>query len=191
MLALIDAEWRSVVGYEGLYEISRYGELRSVERIVMFNSIRSEEPITRLLQGKVISLVTNELGYVQGALYKYGKAKLCLVHRLVAEAFLQNQHNKLTVNHINEVKDDNRAENLEWCTQSENALHSSYKNRGELSGTGKLSNEQVLEIKSHLITGELNQTEIGALYDVSNHVIHKIKVGKNWGWLTGLNQEDK
>lgn len=191
MLALIDADWKDVVGYEGLYQVSNTGLLYSLPRHSTFKSTRYPKGIKRLIKGCLIATHVNKLGYVQGCLYREGKLKLCLLHRLVAQAFIPNPEGKATVNHINEIKDDNHVENLEWCTQAENVAHSLYKSMGEASSSTTLTNANVLEIKNHLEEGIFNQTELGALYNVSNHVIHKIKVGKNWGWLTGLNQEDK
>lgn len=97
-------EWRDIVGYEGLYEISNWGRVRR--------------------NGKIIKPGKNNLGYLQVALYKNGLQKHALIHRLVALAFLPNPNNYPEVNHRDEDKTNNAVENLEWCTRKYNANYS-------------------------------------------------------------------
>tara|TARA_R110000824_G_scaffold323792_1_gene510708 strand:+ start:228 stop:767 length:540 start_codon:yes stop_codon:yes gene_type:complete len=166
------SQCRPIVGYEGLYEVSRSGET-----------------IRNIATGRVLAQSKSRDGYMKCALYIKGLRRYHAVHRLVSEAFHPNPDNKSTVNHINEVKDDNRAENLEWMTQQENSLHSSHKMRGSIKSSSVLTDVKVLEIKHHLEEGILKGTEIGSLYKVSKQVIYSIKSGKNWKWLkpvTGL-----
>ena len=122
-----DTVWRHVIGYEGMYEVSSAGLIRSITRVVEVNSSWSTALIRRTYKGKLISCGIGKLGYVHVKLYKNGKYKTASVHRLVAEAFHPNPCNKATVNHINEAKYDNRAENLEWMTHQENTQHSIHK----------------------------------------------------------------
>ena len=103
--------WRSVIGYEGLYEVSNTGLIRSLDRFVG-NRNR--------IKGKILSINIKKNGYCSVALFKYGKMKRYLVHRLVAQAFLPNPDNLPMVNHKNEDKSDNRVDNLEWCTAKYN-----------------------------------------------------------------------
>lgn len=100
--------WKDVVGYEGLYQVSSFGNAKSY---------KSDKPI-------ILSPTKNNNGYLLVGLYKNGCQKKLLIHRLVAEAFILNLENKPQVNHINGVKSDNRVENLEWSTASENQKHS-------------------------------------------------------------------
>lgn len=95
-------EWKPVIGYEGLYEVSNLGRVRNIKtnRLVM--------------QSVVVS------GYKRVTLYKKNNPKSKLVHRLVAEAFLPNPNNLRVVNHKDENKLNNVVTNLEWCTQSYN-----------------------------------------------------------------------
>ena len=111
-------EWRDVVGYEGLYQVSSEGRVKSLERKVPHCSGGE-----RIQKERILKPVVRGDGYLKVDLCAGGKPKRFLVHRLVCEAFHDNPENKLDVNHINENKTDNRACNLEWCTRIENCNH--------------------------------------------------------------------
>lgn len=100
-------EWRPVKGYEGLYEVSNLGVVRSL----CFQGHGGMKDVTQKAHNK---------GYLHIHLYKDGKCKAKLVHRIVAEAFVDGYQEGFTVNHIDENKTNNRAENLEWCSAREN-----------------------------------------------------------------------
>lgn len=106
-------EWKAVKGYEGFYEVSNMGRVRSLPRQIK----------NYRFNGKVLKQFTTNGEYLRVTLSVYGKPKIVSVHRLVAEAFVPNPQNKETVNHINEIKQDNRAENLEWLTLLENVRY--------------------------------------------------------------------
>lgn len=109
--------WKDIPNYEGYYQISNLGRIKSVARKVKYqNSYRNvKEKLKKTFIGKQ--------GYERVELSKNGKTKKYNVHRIVANVFISNPLNKETVNHINGIKTDNRVENLEWATRSENELH--------------------------------------------------------------------
>lgn len=122
--------WKDVVGYEGLYQVSSEGRVRSVEH-VDFLGRRQKEKIRRV--------TLNKNGYAYVNLRKDNLIKNKLVHRIVAEAFLPNPKNLETVNHKNEVKTDNRVVNLEWMTIGDNLRYGTHveratKNKPDMSG---------------------------------------------------------
>lgn len=101
------AEWRDVPGYEGLYQVSDDGRVRSLQ------------PHNYMKEKKLSSTK----GYMACTLSRKGRKRLVKVHRMVAEAFIPNPEGKMEVNHKNGIKADNRAENLEWVTSQENTAH--------------------------------------------------------------------
>ena len=111
-------EWRDVVGYEGLYQVSDQGRVKSLERKV--KHWRGGE---RIQKERILKPATAYNGYLLVPLYAGGKRKKLKVHRLVCQAFHDNPDNKPCVNHIDENKTNNAANNLEWCTYEENNNH--------------------------------------------------------------------
>lgn len=107
--------FKPVPSYEGLYEVSNYGRIRTIKRQGTDSRIRST--------------TLDRTGYLRVALLKHGISKSYAVHRLVCMAFLDNPESKRTVNHIDGNKQNNILSNLEWMTHSENHKHS-YDNLG-------------------------------------------------------------
>ena len=149
--------FKSIVSFEGLYEISNLGNVKSLGN----NKLRKE---------KILKQGVSNCGYKTVCLSKNNKYKTYTVHRLVAKTFLTDTNNKLQVNHVNGIKTDNRVENLEWCTASENTKHA-YNNglikvsKSENHINAKLTGSQVLEIRA--IGGNLKQREIAEIYGIT------------------------
>ena len=104
-------EWRDITGYEGSYQISNLGQVKSLNRT---------DTTGRSVKEKILKGTLNKDGYLCVDFKKDGKRKSFRVHRLVAEAFIPNFENKPCVDHINTIRDDNRVENLRWVTHKEN-----------------------------------------------------------------------
>lgn len=109
--------WKDIKNYEGLYQVSNFGNVKSLDRYV--NSTFNE----RLIKGRYLKIRKNEKGYLFVGLSKKGENKNYKVHRLVAMAFIKNIGNKPCINHKDGVKTNNNVENLEWVTHKENTEH--------------------------------------------------------------------
>lgn len=111
--------WKDIEGYEGLYQVSNYGDVLS-----LYNNITLRQR-------------RNYKNYLFVKLYKNSVSKQFAVHRLVAQAFIPNPNNLPQVNHKNEIKDDNRPVNLEWCDAKYNINYGTARERGQKNGKEK------------------------------------------------------
>ena len=107
--------WKPIVGYENLYEVSNLGRIRSFDRWV-----KSKNGSIRICRGRILKPYTNKDGYLYVVLSKNNKHKTYKVHRLVAQAFLDNPNNLPQVNHKDENPLNNNVNNLEWCNSKYN-----------------------------------------------------------------------
>ena len=157
--------WRDIVDYENKYQVSNFARVKS------------------FCKGKVklLKLDVDNKGYLRVGLYKNGKQKMCLVHILVAKAFIPNPDNKPCVNHIDGNKQNNSIENLEWVTSSENIVHA-YElglikvKFGCEHHIAKLTAEQVREIRRDCIprNSEFSFRAFAKKFNVSDEVISNV-----------------
>lgn len=161
--------WRLVVGYEGLYMVSSYGRVMSVP-ITQERNNRTYHK-----SGTEIAHHDNGRGYRVLSLCRNGVQDQRTVHRLVAEAFIDNPKNLPEVNHKDGNKSNNEVKNLEWVTKSENVRHAIT----ELDAFGfnrTLTEEQVIAIREDTRT----EAEIGKEYGLSQRTINAIRTGKTY-----------
>lgn len=129
-------QWKNIEGYEGLYQVSNYGRVRSLDRYV-----KHSKGGQKLLKGKEVKTRINKTtGYIEVGLSKDGKQTYHTIHRLIARAFIPNPNNLPVINHIDGCKINNSIDNLEWCTQQYNIQHS--------FNTGLSKNNMTQEISS-------------------------------------------
>ncbi|MCL1654247.1 NUMOD4 motif-containing HNH endonuclease [Elizabethkingia miricola] len=175
--------WKPVVGYEGSYEISNLGRVRSLDRIVMRGL--SKMPI----KGCNITVFTNHCGYRKASLAKVKEGKKSkkayFIHRLIANAFIPNPQNKPFVNHIDGVKLNNSIENLEWVNGSENIQHAyntglKEAKKGVNSQNSKFSELQIKEIRENFIKGEDTYKSVAEKYKVNRCTISRIIQNKTY-----------
>lgn len=164
-------EWKPIIGFEGRYEVSDAGLVRSVPRKVECNC-RWNKQITKSLRGRILRSTTAGLGYRQVGLGA-GNENKRYVHRLVAEAFVSRRPYQMHINHKNGDKNDNRVDNLEWVTPSENMRHSTHI-LGIRAGqfVSKLSAEEKASVRHARQSGEIQQA-IADRFAVSRSTIRR------------------
>lgn len=162
---------KDVKDYEGLYFLNENGSIFSYPK-------KTRKGIREIFPNIINS------NYMMIDLCKNGKVKKHLFHRLMAQTFLENKENKEQVNHINGIKTDNRLENLEWNTRSENQKHSIKIGlrtaKGIKNSQSKLTEKQVLDIFKDTRTYK----EIIKDYKISIPTISNIKTGYSWTHIT-------
>lgn len=116
-------EWKDIVGYEGLYQVSNLGRIKSLGRYVNNNGGLEYR------EGKIMKSAKNNNDYLFIGLWKDGIRKNHTIHRLVAQAFIDNPNNFPEINHKDEDKTNNRVENLEWCNSKYNCNYGTHNER--------------------------------------------------------------
>jgi len=180
--------WKDIEGFEGLYQASTTGKVRSVDRIVP----HSHGNRFRKLVGRELKSHPNHKGYLMLQLSKNGKVIVICNHRVIATTFIDNPLNLSEINHIDEVKVNNSVDNLEWITHIDNIRHGtgmerSAKSRiglamvkGEQCGGAKLKESQVIEI----LNSSKKSTELAKIFGVDHSQICRIRRRENWKHLT-------
>ena len=173
--------WKDIPGYDGAYQVSNTGKIRSVDRTVRCKDGRilfkpGVELKPETIKGyEVVKLSNASIGK---------RRKTELVSRLVAKTYLQNEHNYPVVNHMDGNTKNNNDNNLEWCTQQENVNHAwrtglSHSNEGEDHHNSKLSDADVSAIRMSAVNGE-TATEIAKRYNISLSTAARVISGQTY-----------
>lgn len=173
--------WKDIPGYEGLYQASTLGNIRSLPK----SDIRHTKRATSVwnVSGKILKGRVGRHGYLIVAIYKNQTRCDISIHRLICLTFLDNPEQKPYVNHKNCIKYDNRLENLEWCTQKENIAHAWANGKmktckGKFLGTksvhSKLTEDQVVEMRTLYASGGYTHKYFADKYNMSRRHIGDI-----------------
>jgi|SRR5690242_7506178 len=177
--------WVDLKNCEGYYQISNYGMIRSIDRILdrKGNSNRKDHKVFK--KSKNIKWLVNGDGYLYLYLVNsYTKNYFVSCHREVAKAFIENPENKPEVNHKDGNKFNNHVDNLEWSTRLENMRHAMDNglndSRGEKCGMSKLTESEVISIRASY-TGKFGElSKLGRQYKVSSKCIEYIVKRETW-----------
>ena len=162
--------WKDVVGFDGLYLISNLGRIRTLSK---YNKNGYD----------TIMIQKCKCEYMYVNLYKNGKLHTSRVHRLVAQAFIENPLNKPQVNHINGIKTDNRVDNLEWATRSENMKHAFRtglvkNNINSVNAMRKANIKPIYQIKNGTIINEFESVSKASKYlNINENLIYRVLSG--------------
>jgi len=172
-------EWRAIVGYEGSYEVSSLGRVRSLDRVVKRCQCGRA---THSVKGKPVTALTRDHGYPSCSLSKDGKACVALIHRLVLEAFVGPCPIAMEACHANGRRDDARLENLRWDTRKRNHADRWAHGTmliGEKTNSVKLTATQVLAIRASKETARV----LAARNSVAMGTIFRIRHRQTWKHL--------
>ena len=172
--------WKDIIDYEGLYQVSNLGRVKSVDRIV--NNDKKKYKLKGILLSKCIS----KKGYYIVSLCKNSKSKTFLVHRLVSNAFIKNNLNKPCVNHIDGVKTNNKVSNLEWCTYKENTQHALKNKLMNINHMYVINKKSYKDVYILYKKEVLSQREIAERYNVNQSTICRIIKKLNYQELNNL-----
>ena len=176
--------WKDVKGYEGKYQVSDYGQVRSIDRYSKHPRLGEWHRRGVVLKPCIVK------GYHHVVLHNDGKPHMFRVHRIVLEAFCGAPPDvDFQCNHIDCDKSNNRISNLEWTTAKNNTAHAianGMRPSGERHHRAVLKDCQVLDIVSLLSTH--SRSSLGQMFGVSKPAIGDIAAGRTWGHLTGLDR---
>ena len=144
-------EWKDIKGYEGLYQISNEGRVKSLQREIVYKDGRK-----KVLEEKILRNILSDLGYYHVMLSKDGVPKRYKVHRLVAKAFIPNPNNLPIINHKDENPKNNVVDNLEWCTQGYNVRYGTMIERGRQTQFNR--EDLSKEVEQYTLDGDLVET---------------------------------
>jgi hypothetical protein len=175
--------WKDVVGYEGSYQVSDKGRVRSLRRVI----IRSNGS-PQYIHGRIIKPCAHQsYGHLFVALKIRGRKRNFYVHRLVLEAFVGPRPEGMECRHFPDREPaNNKLENLSWATRkvnfSDKLIHGT-DNRGEKCPTAKLTDQDVLKIRRLHASGRYTQIELSEFFGIERSSISRVVSGSRWGHL--------
>lgn len=174
--------WKDVIGFEGYYQVSNLGNVRSVDRWVCYDRIDRTTPTKRFWKGKMLRKKLNDYGYYSVHLRssELSKDEWPTIHILVAKAFISNLENKPTVNHKDGIKTNNNINNLEWATAKEQIDHAIHNNLVSLRGRAIYSEDFKQEVKDYFDNHDISIKKLGKLFNISERTAGRISRGE-WG----------
>lgn len=182
--------WKDVKGYEGYYKVSNMGQVMSCDRTVYKNGG------SYIQKGRILKQGKSKHGYMKLTFSVNNTLEYISVHQLVAEHFLKKPRVKgIQVNHINNIRHDNRVENLEWVTPKENIQHAAKQGRlacvkGSNNGAATVTENMVVEIREKYATRNYYFKELASEYGQTFQNISLIVRGKIWSHVGGPISED-
>lgn len=165
-------KWKDIPGYDGMYQVSDEGRVRSWKRHAGRPGKRNE-PV-------ILKQTPDSPGYLRVSLWNDGVRKMGVIHRLVPELFIPNPENKEYINHLDGNKFNNNASNLRWSTPSENALHAY--DSGLRKG-GRMSKVKAKKLKKDLISGDLSTSRASELFSITAQHAKRVLKGECWANL--------
>lgn len=172
--------WKNIDGYEGIYQVSSWGKIKSLFRKLNVNGRGRQIVNETILKPKV-----TKQGYESVRLSKNRIAQTVLVHRIVAKTFIFNPENKPVVHHKNFKRNDNFYKNLEWCTPYENNHYGFVAGRydllkGENNSLARLTGEKALKIRTEYLFAGMTAYELARQFNVSPATIYNVINNKTW-----------
>lgn len=166
--------WKDVVGYEGLYQISNLGNIKSFKRYK---------------EGKILNPKSDKDGYKEIGIRDFnGDRKFKRVHRLVAECFLENPNNYEYINHKDNNPANNVVSNLEWCTIEYNNKyrfeHGNACHKGSKSPRASITEEIAIQIYTLGLSGKYTESELAKMFNTTRSVVNKIRLNISWTHVT-------
>ena len=155
---VMEEEWRDIKGYEGVYQVSNFGRVKSCEREVHFVK-NTGTKFTKHFRERILSPNLSTPGYLTVMLYKDNcnggpkQSRRLQIHRLVAEAFIPNPNNYPQINHKDEDKSNNCVDNLEWCTRKYNMNYGTLPSRISVKNKGRKLSEDARQKLSKALHG--------------------------------------
>lgn len=176
-----------IPGYEGMYEVSNLGRVRSLDRVITM--IRGGAPLQRAAYGRIIRPFATNHGYLSVKLNKPGHRSAHRINRLVLNAFVGPRPDMVS-NHINAIPTDNRLCNLEWVTLKENRMHfiNNFRTVEKMGVYNKLSVDQVKEILRLRKDERLTILAISLMFGISRSQIQRIVTGQQWQQILAISE---